>query len=322
MRKKSALRLVLGDKPLAYHPCLAQITGKAVAGILLGQLCFWDGVNATTKGEHWDGWFYKAAQDLMAETGLSRSELETGQRILLGLGFAEMEARGVPRTTWYRVDLDKIAEALEADHWDPAAILGRKQIAHNAKGQFAENRQTEIAENRQTGTPENGKLARRESADSVSHESANLLAEERQTVQESTGESTLPEKTKSTRTFLPNRNQEPRENEMGDGDEPEDADALPEPTSEQAVELWRRALPLVESGMTRATFDTHIKPLVAVRYVQPDREIPRLVLATSKPYSIPWIETRLRETVERGVTMACSRLVTIEVIAADNSPGP
>lgn len=110
-----ALAKLLKDKPIAYHPVLARIAGKATGGILLGQLTYWHGVMDAKYGKTWDGWFYKSAEELEEETGLTRWELETARKRLVQLGLIEFKNAGRPRKSYYKVSLDAIEQALSTD---------------------------------------------------------------------------------------------------------------------------------------------------------------------------------------------------------------
>lgn len=138
---KSTIRALLGDRPIAYHPILARVTGSAAGTILLGQLLYWDGYYATTQGEKWDGWFYKSADALKTETGLTRSEFETARRNLLSAGLVETDLRGVPATTYYRVNLDAIESKLDAALQTSLPKHG-KLVYRDTAGKFAETRQS------------------------------------------------------------------------------------------------------------------------------------------------------------------------------------
>lgn len=130
--KKIALRAVLADRPIAYHPILARISRTIEAGILLGQLLYWDGVMSRQRGKKWDGWFYKTAEEIMEETALSRSNFETARSKLKELGFIKCELHGVPATMHYWLDIDSIEEALEA-HANKIAETPQSSLQESSK---------------------------------------------------------------------------------------------------------------------------------------------------------------------------------------------
>lgn len=112
--RKSALRAVLGDQPIAYHPVLARIAGSVPAGVLLGQLLYWDGVMSAAKGDSWDGWFYKSGRSIERETALKRYAQESARSELKVRGLIQTKLRGVPATIHYHINFDTIESALDA----------------------------------------------------------------------------------------------------------------------------------------------------------------------------------------------------------------
>jgi len=104
--KKSALFELLSS-PIAYYATLAKIGGGVTAGVFLSQLIYWTG-----RSKKADGWLWKNADEMEAETGLTRAEQETARRKLRERGFIQERLAGVPATLHYRVDLDAILEAV------------------------------------------------------------------------------------------------------------------------------------------------------------------------------------------------------------------
>jgi hypothetical protein len=96
------------SRPIAFHRCLAELTGSVTSGLMLSQALYW-----TEKTKDSDGWFWKTQDEWFDETMLSRKEQETARRRLKELGDGKVwfeQLRGVPAKLYYRVDLD----ALEA----------------------------------------------------------------------------------------------------------------------------------------------------------------------------------------------------------------
>ncbi len=48
---EQAIRAILTDRPVAYHPAIAEAVGSATAGIFLSQLLYW-----TPRAQDKDGW--------------------------------------------------------------------------------------------------------------------------------------------------------------------------------------------------------------------------------------------------------------------------
>jgi hypothetical protein len=80
------------------------------AGIFLRQLVFWIG-----KEHDPDGWIYKTETEMEEETGLTRHHQRKARKILVAAGVLEETKRSIPRKLYYRVDLKKLAEALDAE---------------------------------------------------------------------------------------------------------------------------------------------------------------------------------------------------------------
>lgn len=110
----NALGLLLSDRPVGYHPCIARIAGGAANGIFLSQLLFCRRVFADMKGKNWDGWFYKIDREIMDETALTRYEVDKARRELLDRKIIKTERRQVPAKMHYLLDMEKIDAALES----------------------------------------------------------------------------------------------------------------------------------------------------------------------------------------------------------------
>ena len=96
------------SRPIAFHRCLAELTGSVTSGLMLSQALYW-----TPRAKDPDGWFWKTQDEWFEETMLSRKEQETARRRLKELGNGSVwheQLRGVPAKLFYRIDL----EALEA----------------------------------------------------------------------------------------------------------------------------------------------------------------------------------------------------------------
>jgi len=101
---------VLSERVIAFHPILARAGGSAGAGLFMSQLLYWVGKQADG-----DGWIYKTLEEWKAETCLTRSEVDRARRAWRDLGVLEEKYEGLPRRLWYRVNLERLREVLEAD---------------------------------------------------------------------------------------------------------------------------------------------------------------------------------------------------------------
>ena len=70
------LFLDLLDRPVAFHPVLARLAGKATAGLLLSQLFYW-----SKHSTHPAGWVYKSARQWEVETTLTGDEQRGARKV-------------------------------------------------------------------------------------------------------------------------------------------------------------------------------------------------------------------------------------------------
>lgn len=90
---------IIGEKPIAFNPAFARLTGSINAGLLLSQLLYW-----SDKGKDPE-WFYKTIAEIQGETALTRSEQDTAIRKLKALGLIEVKVMGVPAKRHFRLSL-------------------------------------------------------------------------------------------------------------------------------------------------------------------------------------------------------------------------
>jgi hypothetical protein len=156
-----ALKALLTDRPIAYHPMLARAVGSVTGGIFLSQLLYW-----TPRGHDPDGWIRKTQEEITAETALTRREQETARRDCERAGILTWTLRGIPARLHYRVDISQLAKSIAALPPDPlareeadrdrpqegSAVLSgrpgpaRKQDRRNAPTKFGGMRQTGLHE--------------------------------------------------------------------------------------------------------------------------------------------------------------------------------
>jgi hypothetical protein len=100
------------SRPIAFHRCLAELTGSVTAGLMLSQAVYW-----MDRTKDPDGWFWKTQDEWFDETMLSRKEQETARRRLKELAGGAVwqeQLRGVPAKLFYRVDMDALEALLVA----------------------------------------------------------------------------------------------------------------------------------------------------------------------------------------------------------------
>lgn len=108
---------LLGQRCVAFHPRLVQLTGRVTAGLLLSQALYWSRKLALSEPAR-QGWFWKTREDWRNETGLSRREQDYSRRILKDLGLWQERRVGMPAKMWYRIDLDALGRLLEPEAFE------------------------------------------------------------------------------------------------------------------------------------------------------------------------------------------------------------
>ena len=107
MQLESAIKAVLFDQPIAYHPILARVAGSVTAGLLLSQFLYW-----TPRSQDPEGWVWKSRDEILHETFLTRTEQETARRRLKEIGVLEEKLAGVPARLHFRINLSRLTELL------------------------------------------------------------------------------------------------------------------------------------------------------------------------------------------------------------------
>jgi hypothetical protein len=110
------------DRPVAFNPVLARISESVTAGLMLSQALYWTRVQERTNPKA-DGWFYKTQAEWTEEICLSRWEQDGARKILRGLPFWEERKRGAPPKSYFRVDLEKLAEVIAENVEKPHSRL-------------------------------------------------------------------------------------------------------------------------------------------------------------------------------------------------------
>lgn len=128
--------------PVAFHYNLGRLTGSVKAGLMLSQALYW-----TARGSdivRRDGWFYKTQRDWQHETGMSRTEQETARRILRSMGLVEERHEGMPRRTWFRMNLAALGtqlSRLDVDAPVPDRVRGITMAPQLSLGALRSNEQ-------------------------------------------------------------------------------------------------------------------------------------------------------------------------------------
>lgn len=147
----------LSDKPIAFHPIFARISGGATAGLLLSQLVFWDKVS---NGQE----FYKTVDKITEETTLTRWEQETAIKDLKFRKFITVELKGIPAKRHFKINKSAIIEAIQLVSGKTSNLLEENQQTSSletdklyVEESNKENKE-DIEENPQKENPENADI--------------------------------------------------------------------------------------------------------------------------------------------------------------------
>ena len=102
-------------QPITFHRAFVDLTGTINAALMLSQALYWTNHLKPNR----DGWFYKTREDWQAETGLTRKEQDNARQRLTRLGILETRRAKVfaddcMTATWWRIDLNRLQAALDA----------------------------------------------------------------------------------------------------------------------------------------------------------------------------------------------------------------
>ena len=141
MRLSDAFKCV--GRAVSYHPKLAKPLGGANAVLFFEQIFFWMDKTDNPLG------VFKTAAELEEETGLTVQEQRTARAKLRERGILIETEKRIEHKIYYRIDLDKFNELLEAQHWGNAestfaestSNIPEMQNQHsgNAESTFAES---------------------------------------------------------------------------------------------------------------------------------------------------------------------------------------
>jgi hypothetical protein len=122
------LRVLLSDRPIAFHPMLARLFGGINEALLFQQLAYWSDKGADPE------WIYKTQKDIEEETTLTRTQQESARAKLRKLGVVEEQKRGLPAKLYFRI------------HWETVFPLLDDQARRKSATKDAENPQPSMRE--------------------------------------------------------------------------------------------------------------------------------------------------------------------------------
>jgi hypothetical protein len=101
---------VLLDSPIAFHRVFAGVADGALPGLWLSQVFYWS--KKYKNDPERNGEFYCSHKDWFDQIGMTRSEVDTARKKVLGLGLIEEARKGVPGKIWTRIKWDNFASAV------------------------------------------------------------------------------------------------------------------------------------------------------------------------------------------------------------------
>lgn len=140
------------DRPIAFHPIFAELTGSVHAALMLSQAIYW-----TTKTTDKDGWFYKTREQWQEETYLTRYEQAAARKILVKTGFWQEARRGQPARMFYRIDIDILKGVLDSL---PTRLLPDSQLDGGQTANKSAARQPTLNKDSETTSETTHALAR------------------------------------------------------------------------------------------------------------------------------------------------------------------
>jgi hypothetical protein len=128
----------LNDRPIVYHKIYAKIVGSTSGGLAVSQLIYWS--RAMNHCE-----FYKSNAELCEELGMGINEFKAAKKLILQTGIFTTEVRGVPATTYYKINLKVLFDLItkHSPQAPPTSWLKINQLeGTKSTNQLAENQPT------------------------------------------------------------------------------------------------------------------------------------------------------------------------------------
>lgn len=97
----------MNEQPIAFNKHYVFLGCGINGALMLSQLVYW---SSRTKDS--EGWIFKTHHEWTLETGLTRREQDTARNTLKSLGFISEKKEGVPRRVYFRVEREKLYQAL------------------------------------------------------------------------------------------------------------------------------------------------------------------------------------------------------------------
>lgn len=105
MTKPKDVLKMFSQKPVAYYPIYAQLTGSVSAGIVLSQLLYW--WYAVKERD-----FYKTDEEFSSELSMGIYEFRTAKELLKKKKLVKTKIKGIPAKTYYIIDIEALLSQL------------------------------------------------------------------------------------------------------------------------------------------------------------------------------------------------------------------
>lgn len=148
--------LELFDRPIAFHPVLARLTGSVAAGLFLSQAIYWQKRIPAKRLPGCPGpdWFSHSIAEWEQETTLTRNEQKAARERLVSLGVIEERRAGIPARMFYRVVVSEIEKRLK-NRQIAAKRQTRVPQCRKQDGRFAAGKDAVSSQTTTEITPEN-----------------------------------------------------------------------------------------------------------------------------------------------------------------------
>lgn len=116
-------------RPVAFYPGLVKALGSMKQAVFICQMAYWK-----DKGGDPDGWIYKTAEEIEAETSLTYKEQTTVRAALVEKGALQERYARTEHQMYFRVDWD-VVNALWDEHLTNGQVL--REVGHLTNGKVA-----------------------------------------------------------------------------------------------------------------------------------------------------------------------------------------
>jgi len=118
MKQVKDILKAFSERPIAYQPIYAKITGSITSGILLSQIVYW--WHTMREDE-----FYKTDEEWCDELSMGLYELKSAKKRLQEMGIITLTRKGVPAKTYYELDEEILITLITSYGKNPQLDVGK-----------------------------------------------------------------------------------------------------------------------------------------------------------------------------------------------------